>query len=114
MRHAAILLALCVSAPLRAAEPGDKVYAGEEAAALRCANTVALTAVALSEEGRLPEAEKNVMLGITVLILDRHVSGTWEQKTAALEVVRDRRDAYETVQDFQRLAEKCLKQFPIN
>lgn len=114
MRRLAIFLALCLSTPLYAAETGSKVYSGEEAAALRCANTVALTAVALSEEGRLPEEEKNVMLGITVLILDRHVTGTWQQKTAAMEVVRDRRDAYQTVQDFQRLAEKCLKQFPIN
>ena len=110
----AIILALCLNTPLSAAEPGSKVYTGEEAAALRCANTVALTAVALSQEGRLPDEEKKVMLGITVLILDRHVTGTWQQKTAAMEVVRDRRDAYETVQDFQQLAEKCLKQFPIN
>lgn len=114
MRLAAIILSLIIFSPLLAAEPESKVYAGEEAAALRCANTVALTAVALSEEGKLPEAEKKVMLGITVLILDRHVSGTWQQKRAALEVVRDRRDAYETVQDFQRLAQQCLKQFPIN
>ena len=114
MRRAAILLAFCACGQLSAAEPGSKVYSGEEAAALRCANTVALTAVALSQEGKLPEAEKNVMLGITVLILDLHVSGTWQQKKAALDVVRGRRDAYETVQDFQRLAQQCLKQFPIN
>ena len=114
MRVFVALLLLCLSAPLGAAEPGQKVYSGEEAAALRCANTIALTAVALSQEGKLPEAEKQVMLQITVFILDRHVSGTWRQKKAALEVVRDRRDAIETLQDFERYSEQCLRQFPIN
>jgi hypothetical protein len=40
----------------------------------------------------------------------------WEEaaKKAALEVVRDRRGVEETLRDFELLAEKCLKQFPIN
>ena len=99
---------------MSAAEPETKVFAGEEAAALRCANTIALTAVALAEEANLPKAEKDVMLGVAVLILERHVSGTWQQKRAALEVVRDRRDAFETLQDYERLSQQCLVQFPIN
>ena len=60
------------------------------------------------------EPEKNVMLQISVLILDRHVSGSWAQKKAALEIVRDRRDVDQTLDDFQRYAEQCLRQFPIN
>lgn len=92
----------------------DRVYSGEEAAALRCANTVALTAVALSDAGRMGEAEKEIMLGISFLILDRHTTGTWTQKKAGLEAVRDRRGVEETLQDFERLAEQCLRQFPIN
>ena len=75
---------------------------------------MALTAVALSDAGLMGEGEKEVMLQITVAILDRHVSGTWGQKKAALEVVRDRRDVAETLDDFQLLAERCLRQFPIN
>lgn len=97
-----------------AAAAEQKTYSGQEAAALRCANTLAFTAVALEDAGRLGEAEKEVMLGITVLILERHVSGTWQQKKAALEVVRDRRDVIETLDDFENLAQRCLRQFPIN
>ncbi|MFK7745929.1 MAG: hypothetical protein AB8B47_12810 [Roseobacter sp.] len=91
-----------------------KTYEGEEAAALRCANTMALTAVALFETGKHSAAEKDVLLGITVLILEMHVSGTWNQKKAALEVVRDRRDVRQTLGDFQQFAAQCLRQFPIN
>lgn len=116
MKRVAISLSLvvCLSGTLQAAEGDEKVYTGQEAAALRCANTMALTAVALSQNDKLGEDEKTVMLQIVVLILDRHVSGTWNQKKAALEIVRDRRDPVETMQDFQRYAEQCLRQFPIN
>jgi hypothetical protein len=107
-----LALWLCLAAvPLSA---GQKVYEGDEAAALRCANTLAFTAVALAETGRLGEPEKSVMLQITVLILERHVSGTWAQKKAALRVVRDRRDMMETLEDFERNAQRCFEQFPIN
>jgi hypothetical protein len=107
-----LALALCLAAaPLSA---GQKIYAGDEAAALRCANTLAFTAVALAETGRLGEPEKNVMLQITVLILERHVTGTWAQKKAALRVVRDRRDMLETLDDFEQNAQRCFEMFPIN
>ena len=96
------------------ADAAQKRYEGSEAAALRCANMVAMTAVALSDTGKISEAEKDVMLGISFLILQGHVSGTWSQKKAALEVVRDRRDVGETLADFEKLAEKCLRDFPIN
>lgn len=91
-----------------------KTYEGDEAAALRCANTLAFTAVALAEEGRLGEVEKEVMLEITVLILELHVSGTWSQKKAALRIVRDRRDALQTLSDYERFALQCFERFPIN
>lgn len=108
---AAIFCAL-LSAPAMAVS--QRTYAGEEAAALRCANTLALTAVALSGAELIDEAEKDVMLGISMLILERHVSGTWNQKKAALEVMRDRRSVPDTLDDYQRNAAQCLKQFPIN
>jgi voltage-gated potassium channel Kch len=106
----ALLLVLCSEA----GASQKKVYSGSEAAALRCVNAVAFTAIALEGAGRIGEPEKEVMLGISVLILERHVSGTWAQKKAALAVVRDRRDIIETLDDFENLAKKCLKQFPIN
>lgn len=89
-------------------------YKGSEAAALRCANAIALTGVALYDIEKIGEIEKEVMLGISFLILEQHVSGTWRQKKAALAQVRDRRTVQETLEDFERLAEKCLRQFPIN
>ncbi|MEM9699749.1 MAG: hypothetical protein AAF943_13275 [Pseudomonadota bacterium] len=92
----------------------QKVYEGDEALALRCANTLALTAVALESAGRLEAAEKDAMLGITIRMLDRHVSGTWGQKRAALRVMRDRRSVPDTLADYRQNAVRCLRQFPIN
>lgn len=106
-----ILVAFAFAAPAAA---GTRTYSGEEAAALRCADMMALTSVALAETGMISEQEKTAILQISVLILVRHVSGSWEQKKAALEVVRDRRNLIETVQDYQRFAAQCLEQFPIN
>ena len=103
------LLASALAMPVAA-----RVYQGQEAAALRCANTMALTAVALDSVGRLGEDEKNVLLGITVLILERHVGGTWSQKKEAMSIVRDRRALHETLEDFERFAAQCIQQFPIN
>ncbi len=100
---------ICVAAPLAA-----RTYEGEEAAALRCANTLAFTAVTLGRAEMIGEGEKNVMLGITVLILERHVSGTRAEKKAAMQVMRDRRDIDATLWDYRRNAAKCLVQFPIN
>jgi hypothetical protein len=109
---ASLIFAVCTACGAAAA--AQKVYEGSEAAALRCANIVALTAVALNDAGRLGEIEKEVMLGISFLMLESHVSGTWPQKRAALAIVRDRRDLEETLKDFELLAEECLRQFPIN
>lgn len=91
-----------------------RTYEGEEAAALRCANMLALTAVTLAEAKLIGTQEKEIMLGVTVLILEHHVSGTWRQKKAALEIVRDRRSFPDTLEDYRRNAARCLAQFPIN
>mgnify|MGYP005988542705 FL=1 len=81
---------------------------------MRCANMLAYTAVTLAREEMIGQEEKEVMLGITVLILERHVSGTRAQKKAAMAVMRDRRDIDATLRDYRRNAAKCLVQFPIN
>lgn len=91
-----------------------RTYEGREAAALRCANTLALTAVALNAAGRMGDAEKDGIIGVTIRILDRHVSGTWRERKAAMEVMRDRRGLSDTLDDFRRNAARCLVQFPIN
>lgn len=108
---AAVLLMLTCATSASAVQ---RTYEGEEAAALRCANTLALTAVALSAAELITDAEKEVFLGVTVLILERHVSGTWQQKKAAMAVMRDRRSVPDTLEDYRRNAGRCLRQFPIN
>ncbi|MFK7764448.1 MAG: hypothetical protein AB8B62_14400 [Roseobacter sp.] len=114
MKAALGAIAVAVALAGGSARGAEKIYAGSEAAALRCANIVALTGVALNGAGRLGALEKEVMLGISFLMLEEHVSGTWAQKKAALEVVRDRRGVVETLEDFENLAEQCLRDFPIN
>ena len=110
----ACAIALCLSLALPVAAQNQRIYKWQEAAALRCANTLALTAVALSRAELMDRAEKEVMLSISVLILERHVQGTWAQKKAALAVMRDRRSVTETLEDYQQNAARCLAQFPIN
>jgi hypothetical protein len=105
---------LCAALCLPTSSDAKRVYEGSEAAALRCSNTLALTAVALAGAGLISEGDKEVMLGVTILILERHVSGTWWQKKAALKVMRDRRSVPDTLEDYRSNAVRCLGQFPIN
>ncbi len=115
------LLALCLvflmhfGAPsaTQAAE-GQRIYEGEEALAIRCANMLALTGITLYRAGLMSADEKDILLGISILILEGHVSGNWTEKKRAMEVMRDRRDLDETLEDYQRNAPLCLERFPIN
>lgn len=107
----ALMAVLCLCTGAMA---NTRTYAGKEAAALRCANTLALTAVALARAQRIPETEKNVMLDITVRILQRHIGGTWQEKKSAMTVMRDRRSVEATLEDYRQNATRCLRQFPIN
>jgi len=106
--------AACVSLVLLTSSATARTYEGREAAALRCANTLALSAVALNTAGRIADDTKNAILGVTVRILDKHVQGSWAQKKAAMAIMRDRRSVPDTLKDYQRIAAKCLRQFPIN
>jgi len=92
----------------------QRVYEGEEASALRCANMMAYTGVTLNQAGLMSDPEKDVLIGISVLILERHVSGNWTEKKRAMEAMRDRRDVDATLLDYQRNAPRCLRRFPIN
>ena len=69
MRYLAAGLILFVAASSGTAGAAQKVYEGSEAAALRCANIVALTAVALNDAGGIGDLEKDVMLGISFMML---------------------------------------------
>lgn len=110
MRVLALVLALSATH----AAAGQRVYDGDEAAAIRCANMMAMTGITLNGAGLMGEPEKDVLIGISVLILERHVSGNWTEKKRAMEVMRDRRDVDTTLRDYQRNAPLCLKRFPIN
>lgn len=109
--RALLVMALLATTPASAAQ---RVYEGEEAAAIRCANMMAMTGVTLNGAGLLGDPEKDVLIGISVLILERHVSGSWNAKKRAMEAMRDRRDVDETLEDYQRNAPLCLARFPIN
>jgi len=96
------------------AAASQRVYEGEEASAIRCANMMAMTGVTLNQAGLMGEQEKDVLIGISILILERHVSGSWLEKKRALAAMRDRRDIDATLEDYQRHAPLCLVRFPIN
>jgi len=114
MRAVLLVLVLAAGAVAGAADAAQRVYEGEEASALRCANMMALTGVTLNRAGLMGAQEKDVLIGISVLILERHVSGTWAEKKRAMETMRDRRDVETTLEDYQRNAPRCLRRFPIN
>ena len=110
MRGLALTLVLLGST----ATAGQRVYEGSEAAAIRCANMMAMTGITLNGAGLMGKPEKDVLVGISVLILERHVSGNWTEKKRAMEAMRDRRDVDATLADYQRNAPVCLRLFPIN
>ena len=92
----------------------QRVYEGDEASAIRCANMMTMTGVTLNGAGLMGASEKDVLIGISVLILERHVSGNWTEKKRAMAAMRDRRDLDATLEDYQRHAPLCLARFPIN
>lgn len=106
-----LFLALMAATPLSAAQ---RVYEGDEASAIRCANMMAMTGVTLNGAGLMDDPQKDVLIGISVLILERHVSGNWAEKKRAMEAMRDRRSVDDTLADYQRHAPLCLRRFPIN
>lgn len=106
-------LVLCLALGSGAAA-GQKVYKDDEAAALRCANMIALTGVALGGTDLISPEEQDIMLALAVLILERHVSGTQDQKFEALEQMQNRRSPEATLEDYRKNAQHCLERFPIN
>lgn len=111
-RFSVICICLALNGGTSAA--GQKVFEGDEAAALRCANMIALTGIALGGAELISVPEKDVMIALSFLILELHVTGTRSQKLAALEVMQARRSPEATLKDYRDNAQRCLKRFPIN
>jgi len=107
-------LALILTLVSGNATAGQRVYEGDEAAAIRCANMMAMTGVTLNQAGLMDDPEKDVLIGISILILERHVGGNWTEKKRAMAAMRDRRSIEATLEDYQRNAPECLVRFPIN
>lgn len=62
----------------------------------------------------LIEAElKDALMFGSVSILTQYVSGTEEEKVAAMRVMAERRSPIESAEDFREIAERCARQFPI-
>lgn len=110
MRAMVLSLLLVVAG---SAEAGQRVYKGREAAALRCADMIAQTAVTLYDAGMMDRNDSRAMMAVTVLILEHHVSGTRSEKMRALKEVRKRHSTSETLEDYKRHALDCVKRFPI-
>ncbi len=110
----AVLLALSLmlsSAPM--AEAKRKVYSGSEAEALKCSYLISMTALLLWKAGKLSTRDKDRAMTISVIMMNRYVSGTWEQKKKALTTVGNRRSLGKTVKEFQQQSKYCIRRFPV-
>ncbi|MDJ0821214.1 MAG: hypothetical protein QNJ09_05285 [Paracoccaceae bacterium] len=103
----ALLLASALPAEAR------RVYAGEEAQALKCAWIISATATALEQAEVISTRDMEVSIAVSARMLQLYVSGTERQKLAALEAVGDRRDIKTTLGEFQRESRACLRKFPV-
>ncbi len=90
-----------------------RVYAGEEAKALKCAWIISATASVLEEAALISTRDREVSIAVSARILQLYVSGTEAQKLKALRAVGDRRDIRTTITEFQGQAKACLRRFPI-
>lgn len=112
MRAAAALLALALLVQPAGAEP-RRVYAGEEAKALKCAWVISMTAAALERAALISTSDLEISMAISAGILRFYVTGSEAQKLRALEQVGARRDLSTTMDEFDREAIACLKRFPL-
>lgn len=94
------------------AQAEGRVYTGDEGNALLCAHVFSLSAVLLEREHMIGTREKDMMIAYSVHILETYVSGTWDQKMAAQEILADRTGILGTLQDFQRYSDYCFQRFP--
>jgi len=87
-------------------------YEGDEALALRCADMFAAAAIELEDE-MTPE-ERAKTLTLSTYILRDHVSGTWQDKDAAMKEVAARQSTADTIADYRTNRDACLAKFSVN
>ncbi|MEC3860345.1 hypothetical protein VK792_03540 [Mesobacterium sp. TK19101] len=109
-----VLIAALIAASGAATAGERKVYAGDEAKALKCAFVISATANTLETAGFLGRNYARGANVISYAILQKYVSGTERQKLAALKAVGARRDVNQTLTEFQAEAKACLRKFPID
>jgi hypothetical protein len=102
-----------IAAVLTAQGASAKTYTGSEAAALRCAHTISATAVTMHRFGLIETRLKDALMFGSVSILTQYVSGTQQEKVAAMRIMSERRTLVESTEDFREIAARCARQFPI-
>lgn len=108
------LAVLCLALGLTAAEAQSRrVYAGEEATALKCAWIISRTAMILEDAALISTRDREVSIAISARMLQLYVSGTEAQKLAGLEAVGSRRDVPTTISEFRNEGLACLRRFPV-
>jgi hypothetical protein len=111
-RLAALCVALWLTAPAAEAQ-NRRVYAGNEAEALKCAYLISQTANLLERAGRISTTTRENAVKYAAYILLRYVGGTQEQKMAAFKAVGQRRTLLQTVVQFDREVKYCRGKFPV-
>ena len=86
------------------------VYDGLELQAIRCADFYATAALELKEE--MTTEERTILFTKSAYILAEYVSGTWQDKDAALKQVVERRSVEEALDGFRNQGATCEETFP--
>jgi hypothetical protein len=108
-----MMLAALLALAATPSQAERRVYSGPELEALVCAHLFGITSVSLANEGMLSPSLRDGMLTWSVLIMERYVSGSWEQKMKALKTVSGRRTLLGSIGEFQVRAKGCLQRFPV-
>lgn len=113
LRMAGVAITLIAGLATLAEAQNRRVYAGAELQAISCARLFAITSLDLEAAGYLSRRDTEDMVTYAALILDYYVSGTNDQKMAAMRGLQDRHSMASTYSMFERNANWCLATFPI-
>jgi len=109
----ALALAMAGLTGTSAAAQDQITFSGQEAAALKCAHMFTFTSVTMYQAGYIARRHSDMMLTWSYVILNRYVSGTMDQRLAAMEIIGQRHGFQGTLEDFSTEAETCVRQFPV-
>lgn len=90
-----------------------RVYSGDETEALKCVWIISMTASALERAALVSTRTKESATLVSAAILNRYVSGTEQQKIAALKIVGERRTILKTFEEFRDQSDYCIRKFPL-